>query len=426
MFKKHKCPYCGNNPVPHYLNWYFDSLNIFFEKIQIGVLANPLSRWASQWEDDIALFLIGLGRLMWVIHFGKKPGKYTLSRAKVLWEEAEKRGLEMREVRVIDKAVDTYIVRKLIPWTRKKKIIIFSGLPRPASVNEAALATMDDKGIFKKICEKNDLPVPKWWFARTFEEAKKIFDRIEKPVIVKPRLWSRGRHVVTYVRNYDDLLHAFRIARQLCLWVIVEEQIIWPVYRGTVINYEIAGILSGTQPVVFGNWNDTLMKLIEEKNKNRLSSIAEVLPDEKMRWFLMRQLSFDGRIQLDEKDLHKPWKMTYGDDWDKTLFETYVPKKDETVYLSEKIGISYGGASAEEFEIAHPDNKALFEKAAHVFDDVIIGFDFMIPDISRSWREQRCGFLEANSVPFINLHHSPLKGKPRNVAAKVWDMIDFW
>jgi len=167
------------------------------------------------------------------------------------------------------------------------------------------------------------------------------------------------------------------------------------------------------------------MKLIEEKNKNRLSSIAEVLPDEKMRWFLMRQLSFDGRIQLDEKDLHKPWKMTYGDDWDKTLFETYVPKKDETVYLSEKIGISYGGASAEEFEIAHPDNKALFEKAAHVFDDVIIGFDFMIPDISRSWREQRCGFLEANSVPFINLHHSPLKGKPRNVAAKVWDMIDF-
>jgi cyanophycin synthetase len=426
MFKKHKCPYCGNNPVPHYLNWYFDSLNIFFEKIQIGVLANPLSRWASQWEDDIALFLIWLGRLMGVIHFGKKPGKNTLSRAKVLWEEAEKRGLEMREIRVIDKAVDTYIVRKLIPWTRKKKIIIFSGLPRPASVNQATLATMDDKGIFKKICEKNDLPVPKWWFARTYEEAKKIFDRIEKPVIVKPRLWSRGRHVVTYVRNHDDLLHAFRIARQLCLWVIVEEQIIWPVYRGTVINYEIAGILSWTQPQVIWNGTTTLAKLIEEKNQNRIQGIAEFVPDEKMNWFLMRQLSFDGRIKISNDELLKPWKLTYKDTWDKTLINTYVPKKNEVVYLSEKIGVSYGGASAEEFEIAHPDNKALFEKAARVFDDVIIGFDFMIPDISRSWREQRCGFLEANSVPFINLHHSPLKGKPRNIAAKVWDMIDFW
>ena len=95
------------------------------------------------------------------------------------------------------------------------------------------------------------------------------------------------------------------------------------------------------------------------------------------------------------------------------------------MYLNEKIGVSYGGGSAEEYDICHPDNKALFEKAANVFDDTIIGFDFMIPDISRSWREQRCGFLEANSVPFINLHHHPLKGKPRNIAAKVWDLINF-
>lgn len=85
---------------------------------------------------------------------------------------------------------------------------------------------MDDKGIFKKTCKKNGIPVPDGGVARTFEEAKAIFDRIQKPVIVKPRLGSRGRHVVTYVRNYEDLRHAFKIARQLCLWVIVEEQII--------------------------------------------------------------------------------------------------------------------------------------------------------------------------------------------------------
>jgi hypothetical protein len=91
MSKKLQCPYCGNNPIPHYLNWYFDSLNILFEKLQIVSFSNPLSRWASQWEDDIALFFIGLGRLCGVIHFEKKPGEKTLSRAKVLWEEAEKR-----------------------------------------------------------------------------------------------------------------------------------------------------------------------------------------------------------------------------------------------------------------------------------------------------------------------------------------------
>lgn len=409
MFKKHRCPYCGNNPIPHYLNWYFDTLNIFFEKIQIGILTNPLSRWASQWEDDVSLFLIGLGRLLGVIHFGKKPGKSTLSRAKVLWEEAEKRGLEMREVRVIDRSVDTYIVRKLIPGTRKKSIIVFSGLPRPASTNEGVLATLDDKGIFKKTCLKNHLPVAQGGVAINYEEAKRIFDRIEKPVIVKPRLGSRGRHVVTYVRNHDDLYHAFHIARQLCLWVIVEEQFIGPVYRGTVINYEVAGILSGTQPMVTGNGKNTLMQLIEEKNKNRDPAVAEVVPDEKMDWFLKRQLSYDGRIHLDQKDLSKPWKLTHRDTWDKSLFTSYTPAPHEIVYLSEKIGVSYGGDAAEEYEKAHPDNKKIFEDAAHVFGDVIIGFDFMIPDITRSWREQKCGFLEANSVPFINLHHHPHK-----------------
>jgi hypothetical protein len=32
--------------------------------------------------------------------------------------------------------------------------------------------------------------------------------------------------------------------------------------------------------------------------------------------------------------------------------------------------------------------------------------------------------LEANSLPFINLHHDPLLGTPRNVAGMVWDMLN--
>mgnify|MGYP000505827483 FL=1 len=50
-----------------------------------------------------------------MIKLAKKPGPRTLDRARVLWEEAEKRGLEMREVRIFDRGVDLYIVRKAIP-----------------------------------------------------------------------------------------------------------------------------------------------------------------------------------------------------------------------------------------------------------------------------------------------------------------------
>jgi D-alanine-D-alanine ligase-like ATP-grasp enzyme len=100
-----------------------------------------------------------------------------------------------------------------------------------------------------------------------------------------------------------------------------------------------------------------------------------------------------------------------------------VLDKGQTINLSEKIGVNYGGSSGEDFEICHPDNKELFVRAAKILGDPIVGFDFIISDITQSYARQKCGFIEVNSLPFINLHHDPLHGTPRNVAAKVWEMV---
>lgn len=113
MFQKKPCPHCGNNPTPHYINWYFDTLNIIFERLQIGFLGNPLSRFLARYEDGAMLFIVGFLRLLGIVSLEKTPHKNTLSRARVLWEDADKRGLEMREVRLLGRSVDTYIVRKL-------------------------------------------------------------------------------------------------------------------------------------------------------------------------------------------------------------------------------------------------------------------------------------------------------------------------
>lgn len=108
-------------------------------------MCNPIAKFLSRWEDDITLWIIGLGRLLFMIKLAKKPGPRTLDRARVLWEEAEKRGLEMREVRIFDRGVDLYIVRKSIPGKWRKKIIIFSGIPRPYMADQSNLLTLDDK-----------------------------------------------------------------------------------------------------------------------------------------------------------------------------------------------------------------------------------------------------------------------------------------
>jgi len=108
--------------------------------------------------------------------------------------------------------------------------------------------------------------------------------------------------------------------------VIVEEQFIAPVYRGTVIDFELAGVLSGTQPLVIGDGKKTLNDLIEQKNTTRDKEVGEVEKDQKMAWFLKRQLSCDGRIKLSTEELLKPWKIVSHERWDKTIFE-YIPKK---------------------------------------------------------------------------------------------------
>ena len=75
-------------------------------------------------------------------------------------------------------------------------------------------------------------------------------------------------------------------------------------------------------------------------------------------------------------------------------------------------------------DVIHPDNVSLLEHAAAVVGDSIIGIDFIMDDISVSWKNQpRSGIIECNSMPFIDLHHYPLVGKPRNVAGKLWDLI---
>lgn len=413
---KLKCPYCGNNPVPHFVNWYFESVNI---------LLTPIRQWFLGLFSFIsfpgfALALARAGIFLGIINFQDDIKKCKVERAKVLWEEAEKRGIKMRELLLFGKPFDVYEAIA----NREKRIekrkgsakevlsdtkLVFSGLPRPKNINRAALDAMDDKAILKKKFMAAGLPVPRGGSVWNFSQAKKIFNNIQSTsrlnpipytlnpisVIVKPRSGSRGRHSTTFVSSPDELKRAYKIAKQLCFWVVVEEMLHGPVYRATLINYELCGALRGDAPQVTGDGVHTISELIEIKNNQPHSGVKSIIVDSGMRVFLARQ----------------------------NLDISSILKKDQVVTLSEKIGVNYGGSSSEDFEICHPDNKELFVKAAKVVNDPIIGFDFVIPDITKPWHQQKCGFLEANSLPFINLHHHPLLGTPRNVAAKVWDMV---
>lgn len=382
---------------------------------------NPVFRFIKHYFSYLKIFEKFIGTLSFfgIIVWEKDRSKCKIPRALVLWEEAEKREIKMKQAVLFRKPIDIYKVES------KQKKFIFSGLPRPKNYNNSSLDWMDDKHILKSRLIKAGLPVPIGGSVWNFKQAKEIFGEIQAtsypfnklragklpaaslPVIVKPRAGSRGRHSTTFVSNIDDLKKAYKIAKQLCFWVVVEEQIMGPVYRATLINYELCGVLRGDCPQVIGDGVHTIRELIEIKNKEPHGEVKDIIIDEVIERFLYRGL----RAKL--IGLSKTEK----------IFD-YIPAEGEVIQLSEKIGVSYGGSSSEDFDICHEHNKQLFIKAAKIVSDPIVGFDFIIPDITKSWKNQKCGFIEANSLPFINLHHNPLLGKPRNVAKKVWDMIE--
>jgi D-alanine-D-alanine ligase-like ATP-grasp enzyme len=408
---KHPCIYCGNNPVPHPFYYFSESLNIFLTPLRQALMYNPVARFIKRGRflDFFEKLFLALAEKLRIITRQPDAKLCKVRRAQVLWDEAEQRGIVMNELLLFGKPIDTYIADKS-EIRNPKSEIVFNGLPRPAGYVNKWLDLMDDKWLFKKIMMKNGLPVPIGASCSNFRQARLIFKEIQKseirnpqsanldfklPVIVKPRAGSRGRHSTTFVRSEADLKRAFKVAKQLCHWVMVEEQLFGPVYRATIIDGHLAGVLRGDPPFVTGDGQSNIADLIKQKNQTPHPGVKDITVDSNCEMFLARQ----------------------------NLALSSVLPKGQTINLTEKIGINYGGSSSEDYDICHPDNKELFIKAAKILGDPIVGFDFIIPDINISWKNQKCGFIEVNSLPFINLHHDPLLGAPRNAAALVWDML---
>lgn len=389
---KKKCFACGNNQVNHLETYIQNTLIVYIEPIIQFVMNNSILRFIIKIYISLLLFLFKL--IMPILEFFKiiawnfDVEKADSIRSKVIWEEAIKRKIPMKQMIVLGGCTDIYLAKV------KNKEYFFRSLPKPPWLPELGEAWMDDKFILKKKLEAKNIPVPKGGSAVSFNQAIAIFDKINKPVIIKPRLGSRGRHTTTNINTREELKKAFEIAKIISRFVVIEEHIVGAVYRGTTVDGKVVGILEGTPPRITGDGNKNIKELILEKNKNKKDPIKDVIINEYLIEFLKRQ-----NYSLES-----------------------ILEKNKTIDLLEKIGISYGGSSKELFYETHPKIISYLEQAAKVVDTPILGFDFIINNPTSDPDKQHWGIIECNSLPFINLHHFPVEGYSINVAEKVWDL----
>ncbi|MFA6355105.1 MAG: hypothetical protein WCW65_01635 [Candidatus Paceibacterota bacterium] len=386
--KKH-CIDCGGAQVNH---------KVVYASLWLSEMIEPWTRWMDNIIPEDKLEWMGpiLLKIFCILHLGNMttaPNERDSLRAKVLWDEAIKRGIDMREFHLFGIGNDLFISKF------KNETRFFDVLPRTKNYNPKGLCWMDNKNEMKKHFEKEGIKVAKGEIASNEKSAVKIFNSLDKPVIAKPNLGSRSRHTTTHISTEEELIKAYHLAHMLSPWVMIEEELTGYVHRGTVIGGKLIAVLRREPAYVIGDGIHNVRELIEIENKNPLRAGP-----------IFHQLKLDDEAIKELKH------------WNRD--ENTIPKDKEIITLGQKTSRAVGGGITDMTEVVHPDNKEMLEKIGKVLDDPLIGVDFIMDDVSISWKDQpKCGVIECNSAPFIDLHHFPLVGKPHNVAAALWDII---
>ena len=381
------CEACGGEAVDHgqeYLAVLLDMAALRFINLPHRFLERHIN--TAYLFNTICTALAARGWGQWL----EQPDDQTLLASKVLWQEAQKRDIVVKEFRLFGRAQNSFLAT--LP---DDSILDFDGVPLPPS---RAHWGINHKPVLKKKFQALGLPVPKGGAAFTQKKAWALFDSLATNAVVKPAVGSASRHTTMHVATREALEAAFASARQVSPAVIVEEELPGPIYRPTVVGGKLIATLRRDQPHVFGDGERTVAELVAEANKH---------PARGGPYFHPIVLNDAAAQELGVQGLSA----------------ASVPATGARVRLHPKINWALGGTTADVSDDVHPENKKMFERVAEVLRTPLVGIDFIAEDISTPWQEQRCGIIECNDMPFFDNHHLPFEGAPRDVAGPIWDLI---
>ncbi|MCW1929958.1 MAG: ATP-grasp domain-containing protein [Candidatus Kerfeldbacteria bacterium] len=361
------------------------------------VLENSVQRIVPKRIDAVLQKVImgGIFRIMKVTHLLKlQPFSEKLhihQRTRVVEEEARTRGMDIQAYTFFGQVTNMFVLNT---GTSKHE---FEGLPGIDPIQTTQ--DIDDKEAAKKICSDLGVPVPQGQSFSRLKDAVAFAERVGYPVITKPRRGSLSAHTTVNIKNEEELRKGFTCAKQISTSVIVEQYIEGKLYRATTVGPKLIACGHRKPPTMTGDGTRTVRELFAESDNER------------------KQLLLSLGYTLSEIPELSPDRMSVSQDT--------VLSAGETIPLVWKINLAFGARVIDVTRSVHPDNVALFEKIAKALQEFpTIGIDFIAPDISASWKEQRCGVIELNSLPSIDLHHPPIvTGEFHNIAAALLDYV---
>ena len=259
-----------------------------------------------------------------------------------------------------------------------------------------------NKDLAKSIMSDYGIPVPEGKVVRSEEELLQYCMIIGYPVVVKPNYGSHGIGVSINLKTPEEVINAYKIAKEYEDTVLVEKYIKGNHYRILVVGDKVVAASMRIAAHVVGDGESAISQLIEKENtknpqrgEGHEKPLTKITVDKIVEAYLKRQ-----NKSLDD-----------------------IPAYGETVYLRENDNLSTGGIAVDVTDKLHPENVKSAVLASKAIGLDIAGVDITVSDISKPLAESGGAVIEINAAPGIRMHHFPSAGKSRNVAAEIVKLL---
>jgi len=253
----------------------------------------------------------------------------------------------------------------------------------------------------KHLLDKAVVPVPKGSICISEEELMDELESISYPCVIKPIDGNHGKGATTNIKNKDEALIAFKLAKKHSERVIIEQFIKGHDFRLLVINHRLVAAAKRTPAHIVGDGKSTIKALIYRVNADPRRGFGH----ENM----LTEITVDKMTQhiLTTKNL---------------TLKSVLPNKKK-LFLKTTANLSTGGTATDVTDAVHPYNIFMAERISRIIGLDICGIDVIASDLEHSVIETGGSVIEVNAAPGFRMHLDPTIGLARNVAEPVIDML---
>lgn len=268
-----------------------------------------------------------------------------------------------------------------------------------------AFYATENKAITKSFLLRSNISVAKGslFHKGDMKEPLEFAKKIGYPVVIKPFDGCHGELVFMGLNTGKKCKEAIKSVFKKHNYVLIEKQFNGKEYRFLASRNKVFAVANRDPANIVGDGVYNIKELIEIKNRdpNRGENYEKSHLKIKIDRFVKQNLA-EQKIDLN-----------------------YIPPKEEKVYLRKESNISAGGDSIDLTDEVHPELKKIAIKSVQAIPGLAYaGVDLISnKDILKKPTKNSYIIIELNCSPGFDMQHFPYKGKSRDVAKGIFDLL---